>query len=177
MQQINQFKKKKHNGSMKKTINENIAFFNRNRPQVVRSDGTTERFNPSRITQSILRETDISKKDARKVTETVSRILLTSDMRLVTAPFIREQVCGVLYDIDPKLRFQYTRLGMPYNDFKNRYGDLFDQFATVSDMGKKDITEKVIAEMQPDKIIEFIWRVGKEYIGVRNDIDELETGV
>jgi transcriptional regulator NrdR family protein len=149
------------------------GFMARNLPSVVRSDGTVEEFDPQRILDSVREETSITEEAAREVTSDIMLKLLNAGHEVVTAPFIREQVCSLLYSREPKWRFQYTRLGMPYHDFRESYGDFFDQFEDWDDLNESFVA-KVIAELDPLRLVEMVRRMAKDYIGVRNDLDDYE---
>lgn len=146
---------------------EKNEFFVKNLPLVERTDGTIEPFNPNRIRDSIIKETGISEEFANKITLDVIKKLISLDYELVTAPFIRETVCALLPLI---LRYKYTRLGIPYFDFKMDYKQFFDQFKDCADLTDENIMTKIIAEMKPKKLINLIKRIAKDYIGVRNKI-------
>jgi len=145
----------------------------RNLPSVVRSDGTVEEFDADRIIGSLLRETSITREAAGEIASEMVVRLLSSGHKVVTAPFIREQLCSLLYGASPKWRFQYTRLGTPYHDFKRRYGEFFDRFEDCEDLGR-DFRDRVIAALPPKDLVEIVRRTAKDYIGVRNKIAEYE---
>jgi anaerobic ribonucleoside-triphosphate reductase len=76
-------------------------------------------FVPGFIYQSLLKETDLSKRDAKKVTEQVVRFLISADLKLITAPLIREVVNVQLLRLGfERERLQYTRIGLPFYDLK-----------------------------------------------------------
>ena len=76
-------------------------------------------FVPGFIYQSLLKETDLSKLDAKKVTEQVVRFLISADLKLITAPLIREVVNVHLLKLGfEKERLQYTRIGLPFYDLQ-----------------------------------------------------------
>ena len=76
-------------------------------------------FVPGFIYQSLLKETSLSKIDAKKITEQVVRFLISANLKLITAPLIRE-VCNVhlLKAGFEKERLEYTRIGLPFHDLK-----------------------------------------------------------
>jgi hypothetical protein len=76
-------------------------------------------FVPGFIYQSLQKETDLSKIDAKKVTEHVVRFLISANLKLITAPLIREVVNVQLLKLGfEKDRLQYTRIGLPFYDLK-----------------------------------------------------------
>ena len=76
-------------------------------------------FVPGFIYQSLLKETDLSKIDAKKVTEHVVRFLISANLKLINAPLIREVVNVQLLKLGfEKDRLQYTRIGLPFYDLK-----------------------------------------------------------
>ncbi len=86
-------------------------------------DKTLEKkeFNSNLIYKSILRETDISKENAKKVVEEDVRkiIAMSSNEKYVTSPMIREitNTTFLQYGLE-KERLQYTRIGFPRHDLK-----------------------------------------------------------
>ena len=76
-------------------------------------------FHPGFIYRSLLRETSLSKSDAYKITEQVIRFLISANLKLITAPLIREVVnVHLLKNGFEKERLQYTRIGLPFYDLK-----------------------------------------------------------
>lgn len=148
-------------------------FLSRNLPRVIRSDGTVEDFNAGRIRDSILRETTITMHEANAVTEEIMRKLLSSEQKIITAPFIREQTCSVLHERNPKWRFEYTRLGIPFHDFKKHWSDFFDQISDDDDLDN-GIIDTILEKMDKKKLVELIRRMAKDYVGVRNNIKNYE---
>ncbi|MBN2150248.1 MAG: hypothetical protein JW839_02260 [Candidatus Lokiarchaeota archaeon] len=144
-------------------------FVSRNLPNVVRSDGKTERFDPNRIISSLLRETSIGEVEAKEVTEEITVKLLSSGHDMVTAPFIREQLCSIMYRKNPVWRFEYTRLGLPFRDFEKLLTGFFDKFKVESDLDEKGIQD-VITTLDKRQLAELVRRMAKDYIGVRNSI-------
>jgi anaerobic ribonucleoside-triphosphate reductase len=79
-------------------------------------------FVPGFIYQSLLKETDLSKIDAKKVTEQVVRFLISADLKLITAPLIREVVNVQLLKLGfEKERLRYTRIGLPFSDLQELF--------------------------------------------------------
>ena len=80
------------------------------------------RYKPSAIYNSLLKETEISRQNASKITEQVTRFLITAKLELITAPLIREIVNVHLLKMGlEKCRLQYTRIGMPYYDLEKLF--------------------------------------------------------
>ena len=85
-------------------------------------------FAPGFIYQSLLRETNITKSDAKKVTEQTIRFLISLKLDLITAPLIREVVNVHLLKLGfEKERLQYTRIGLPFHDLQELFGDVQDK--------------------------------------------------
>lgn len=150
---------------------ENQKFIERNLPMVVGSDGKTRIFDEKRITDSILRETTAPIEVATYVTTEIKKMLLVARKKVVTAPYIREKVCDVLFNINEKWRSEYTRLGIPYADFKKSYGHIFDEIEDWKNLTPQDIYNHIVPKMNSVEIIELIFRIAKDYVGVRNNIE------
>ena len=88
-------------------------------PKVFRTEGDLAEFNSSRIYDSIINETKLSEKDAKRITELVVRRIVSSGMKFLSGPHIREIVCSILseqhFENERKL---YTRIGMPLMDYE-----------------------------------------------------------
>jgi ribonucleoside-triphosphate reductase len=88
-------------------------------PKVFRTEGNIADFDPSKIYESILKETGISEKDAKHITELVVRRIIRSGIEFLSGPHIREIVCSILseqhFENERKL---YTRIGMPLMDYE-----------------------------------------------------------
>jgi ribonucleoside-triphosphate reductase len=88
-------------------------------PKVFRTEGDLTEFNPSRIYDSILMETKLSEDNAKKITELVVRRIVSSGIKFLSGPHIREIVCSILseqhFENERKL---YTRIGMPLMDYE-----------------------------------------------------------
>jgi anaerobic ribonucleoside-triphosphate reductase len=88
-------------------------------PKVHTKNGTYI-FHPGFIYQSLLKETTLSKINAKKITEEVLRFLVSANLNLITAPLIREIVnVHLLKNGFEKERLQYTRIGLPVYDLNN----------------------------------------------------------
>ena len=87
-------------------------------PLVYTRNGKVE-FDPGCIYRSLLRETSISKRKATVVAEKVTRFLIKANLRIITAPLIREIVNVHLLKMGlENIRLEYTRIGMPKYDIK-----------------------------------------------------------
>jgi len=88
-------------------------------PKVFRSEGDVVKFDASKIFESIMKETGMSEEEARNVTELVVRRIISSGIKFLSGPHIREIVCSILsenhYEKERKL---YTRIGMPLMDYE-----------------------------------------------------------
>ncbi len=88
-------------------------------PRVFRTEGDMVKFDPLKIEYSIIKETGINQKAANKITEIVTRRIISSGIKFLSGPHIREIVCSVLseqhYEDERKL---YTRIGMPLMDYE-----------------------------------------------------------
>ena len=88
-------------------------------PKVYVTEGDVVEFEPIKIFNSIVKETNMNEDDARKVTELVVRRIISSGMKFLSGPHIREIVCSILsenhYEQERKL---YTRIGMPLMDYE-----------------------------------------------------------
>jgi anaerobic ribonucleoside-triphosphate reductase len=92
-------------------------------------------FHPGFIYQSLLRETNISKLNAKKVTEQVVRFLVSANLRLITAPLIREIVnVHLLKNGFEKERLQYTRIGLPIYDLTKIFTEQSEPKDVVSEI-------------------------------------------
>jgi len=88
-------------------------------PKVFRTEGDVVSFDPAKIEQSLIMETGLDQKSADKITELVVRRIISSGIRFLSGPHIREIVCSILseqhYEDERKL---YTRIGMPLMDYE-----------------------------------------------------------
>ncbi|MFW9970846.1 MAG: hypothetical protein ACFFDF_11670 [Candidatus Odinarchaeota archaeon] len=110
-------------------------------PKVHTKNGTYI-FHPGFIYQSLLKETSISKVDAKKVTEQVVRFLVSSNLNLITAPLIREIVnVHLLKNGFEKERLQYTRIGLPVFDLNQIFNKETESKELVSEVINWIITE------------------------------------
>jgi len=88
-------------------------------PKVFRTEGDLAEFDSSRILDSIIKETKMSEKNAIKITELVVRRIISSGIKFLSGPHIREIVCSILseehFENERKL---YTRIGIPLMDYE-----------------------------------------------------------
>ncbi|MGV9200357.1 MAG: anaerobic ribonucleoside-triphosphate reductase, partial [Promethearchaeia archaeon] len=87
-------------------------------PRVNQTEGDVSEFKPSKIKKSLIKEANLSKEGAERITELVVRRIISSGMEFLSGPHIREIVCSVLseqhFEEERKL---YTRIGMPLMDY------------------------------------------------------------
>ncbi|MFW9973426.1 MAG: anaerobic ribonucleoside-triphosphate reductase [Candidatus Odinarchaeota archaeon] len=104
-------------------------------PKVSRTEGRIADFDPSKIYESILKETGMSEKDTRRITELAVRRIISSGMKFLSGPHIREIVCSILseqhFEEERKL---YTRIGMPLMD----YEEVLEEIPTNKPYGWKN---------------------------------------
>ncbi|MFW9951228.1 MAG: anaerobic ribonucleoside-triphosphate reductase [Candidatus Thorarchaeota archaeon] len=88
-------------------------------PRVFRTEGDVVAFDPELIELSIHYETGLSREKANQITEKVIRRIISSGIKFLSGPHIREIVCSILseqhYEEERKL---YTRIGMPLMDYE-----------------------------------------------------------
>ena len=88
-------------------------------PRVYKTEGDIVEFEPTKILNSIVKETNMNEDDAKNVTELVVRRIISSGMKFLSGPHIREIVCSILsenhFEQERKL---YTRIGMPLMDYE-----------------------------------------------------------
>ncbi|MFX1290057.1 MAG: anaerobic ribonucleoside-triphosphate reductase [Promethearchaeota archaeon] len=124
-------------------------------PKVFRTEGDFAEFESSRILESIIKETGMSEADANKITELVVRRIISSGIKFLSGPHIREIVCSILseqhFENERKL---YTRIGMPLMDYEK-----------ILEKGFGDHPEKII---NPEKIHNWAAnRISEEYAHLR----------
>jgi len=91
-------------------------------PNVIDKTLKKRRFDGTFIYNSLLKETDITKEDAQHTTKQVIRILIGANLKVITAPLIREVVNTVLLQKGLEIiRLQYTRIGFPFFDLTEKY--------------------------------------------------------
>ena len=76
-------------------------------------------FVPGFIYQSLLKETSLTKADAKKVTEQVVRFLKGTDLKWITAPSIREVANVQMLKLGfEKEKLEFGQIGIPFYDLK-----------------------------------------------------------
>ncbi len=101
-------------------------------PEVLFKDKTSgivkkDKFDPDRIYVSLLKETNLSEQDAEKITLDVFRFITSSNLKILTAPLIRELVSYTLSKFGFEIaRLQNTRIGFPYNDLEAKIAECND---------------------------------------------------
>ncbi|MFX1295060.1 MAG: anaerobic ribonucleoside-triphosphate reductase [Promethearchaeota archaeon] len=87
-------------------------------PEVRTSRMDVESFDSGKIINSLIRETGINRDAAEKVTKTVLKRIIQSNVQWLSGPQIREMCCSVLAEIGLlEARKRYTRIGMPLMDY------------------------------------------------------------
>ncbi|MFX1356094.1 MAG: anaerobic ribonucleoside-triphosphate reductase [Promethearchaeota archaeon] len=124
-------------------------------PQVFRTEGDVVYFDPLKIEQSIMNETGLNHNSAHKITELVIRRIISSGIKFLSGPHIREIVCSILseqhFEEERKL---YTRIGMPLMDYEA--------------ILEKGITENANQDMNPESIHHWAAnRISDEYALLR----------
>ena len=92
-------------------------------PNVSRKDGY-EPFDRDKIYTSLSKETTLSYGDAAFIADKVTRFIFANNLKFLSGPLIREIVNVKLLEFGfEKQRLEYTRIGLPYYDFKklNKY--------------------------------------------------------
>ncbi|TFG11846.1 MAG: anaerobic ribonucleoside-triphosphate reductase [Promethearchaeota archaeon] len=88
-------------------------------PRVFRTEGDVVPFDPLKIEESIIKETGLGKDAAHQITELTVRRIISSGIKFLSGPHIREIVCSILseehYEEERKI---YTRIGMPLMDYE-----------------------------------------------------------
>ena len=85
------------------------------------------KFDPNRIYKSLIKETDLSEKDAQMITLDVFRFIASSNLKILTAPLIRELVSYHLSKNGFEIaRLQNTRIGFPYKDLEEKIEECKD---------------------------------------------------
>lgn len=87
-------------------------------PLVSKKQGTQE-FEPQKIFNSLLIETDLNISDAKLITKKVVSCIVSMNLDFLSGPLIREITNVILLQHKfEKQRLQYTRIGFPYYDLK-----------------------------------------------------------
>ncbi|MHA2006799.1 MAG: anaerobic ribonucleoside-triphosphate reductase [Promethearchaeota archaeon] len=88
-------------------------------PKVLRTEGDFAEFDSSRIFDSLMKETGMNEANTKKITELVVRRIISSGIKFLSGPHIREIVCSILseehFENERKL---YTRIGIPLMDYE-----------------------------------------------------------
>lgn len=88
-------------------------------PKIIGKKFHQKDFKPQKIFDSLRKETGISIKIAKEITDNVCKFLIASKLELITPPLIREIVNVELlrlgYEVE---RLKYTRIGFPRYDLK-----------------------------------------------------------
>ena len=103
----------------KEVKNINRKYLTKLLPKVFRTEGDVVPFDLVKIEQSLINETGLDQDLADKITELVVRRIISSGIRFLSGPHIREIVCSILseqhFEEERKL---YTRIGMPLMDYE-----------------------------------------------------------
>ncbi|TXT63588.1 MAG: hypothetical protein BAJALOKI1v1_700017 [Promethearchaeota archaeon] len=87
-------------------------------PIVKTSKNTEESFDPKRVFNSLIKETELTEQQANEVAIELTRRVISYKIKVLTSPEIREMVCSILLEKNyDTARFMYTRLGLPFFDF------------------------------------------------------------
>lgn len=88
-------------------------------PVVVKRKSGDQLFNKDKIRDSLMKETGLTKLIATDIALEVKRFVFTNNLKIVTAPLIRE-ICNtfLLSRGLEKHRLLYTRIGIPYFDLQ-----------------------------------------------------------
>jgi len=98
---------------------DNTRMINEMLPEVRTSRMDVEKFDSGKIIDSMVRETGINRDTAEKVTTTVLKRIIQSNVQWLSGPAIREMCCSVLAEMGLlEARRRYTRIGMPLMDYE-----------------------------------------------------------
>ncbi len=124
-------------------MNENLI------PFVIDKTLEKKKFDGMLIYKSLLKETNISRENAQHTAKQVIRILIGANLKIITAPLIREITNTVLLQKGLEIiRLQYTRIGFPFYDLTERFKDktnssneitkhIRNEYRNVSDLIKR----------------------------------------
>lgn len=93
-------------------------------PNVLDKNWEIKKFDPERIYNVLLRETDIIKEDAKLIVKMVVKFLISAKLKMITPPLIRSitNVMMIRLSSDKpyleKERLKDDRIGIPYDDLK-----------------------------------------------------------
>ncbi len=107
--------------TLKKKDSENLkrGYVTKLLPRVFRTEGDVVSFDPKKIEQSIIIETGLNQNSADRITELVVRRIISSGIKFLSGPHIREIVCSILSEQHfEEERKVYTRIGMPLMDYE-----------------------------------------------------------
>jgi ribonucleoside-triphosphate reductase len=98
--------------------------------------GELMKFDPQKIIESLIEETDLDNENAIKVATNVLRRLGGLGLEFIAAPHLRELVCAELTNLSlHEYRNKYTRLGIPIYDvakmLKKQNGTTFSTLLTA----------------------------------------------
>ncbi len=116
------------------------------------SRGSIEKFDPQKITQSLLNEGNIALDLAQKITESVERRIYSHQMTYLTSPLIRDMVnCVLLENGYEDVRSRLVRLGLPAHDvqksIKNMGADSRDIEGIMLHAGQTVYTELMLTNI------------------------------
>ena len=100
--------------------------------QVETTDGKITPFEPTKIIESLVKETGLDNDQATEVTTNVLRRLSSLGLDFIAAPHLRELICGELTAQGlHKYRCNYTRLGIPIYDVRKMLQDHNESFISL----------------------------------------------
>jgi anaerobic ribonucleoside-triphosphate reductase len=98
---------------------DNTRLMNEMLPEVRTSRMDVEAFDSGKIIDSLMRETGINRDAAEKVTTTVLKRIIQSNVQWLSGPQIREMCSSILAEMGLlEARKRYTRIGMPLMDYE-----------------------------------------------------------
>ena len=85
------------------------------------------KFDPNRIYNTLRKETNLTEQEAQKITLDVFRFIAASNLKILTAPLIRELVSYTLSKFGYEIaRLLNTRIGFPYKDLEEKISECKD---------------------------------------------------
>jgi len=119
----------------------------------VRHKNHEDQFEPTKIMDSLIKETEICRLVAWLVAGSVTRKIFTTGLKLLTAPLIREMVCTelLLWGLE-KQRLQYTRIGFPKFDLDKVLQEDFNHVQTIVQhiIQENEAVDKLIGECEDE---------------------------
>ncbi len=108
-----------------------------------------EEFDIDKIRESLETETSCSKEQVTSILEELFRTILPLNMQFITAPMLREMICGIMLVLGfEKQRYEYTRIGVPYADFKKISSqENFEEMLVKHMSFEYDEVKKIIEQM------------------------------